>query len=75
MPSFLLIPLGTFVVDEDITEEESLMELLRKEADAAIFKSLGLNFGKVVKLKREFKSLLEHESATNKKKGSHQWLT
>lgn len=50
------------IIDEDITGEEAMAELLDKECDALIFQRLGLSFGKVVKLKEEFKHIRRKQS-------------
>lgn len=62
-----------FVTDEDITDEEAMRELLKKETDAAIFKGLGLNFGKVVKLKSLKASTYSHQQKLERQ--SHLWQT
>lgn len=65
-----------FFSDEDILDEESLGELLMLDGSADIFQKLKLNFGKVVKLKNHFKTIIERKMATKKafkKSLSQQW--
>lgn len=55
-------------LDEDIVDEESFGELLIMDGTAAIFGKLKLNFGKIVKLKKHFKTIVERTMATPKNK-------
>ncbi|KXJ21235.1 hypothetical protein AC249_AIPGENE1446 [Exaiptasia diaphana] len=57
--------------DEDIIDQDTLGELLVMDSEAEIFKKLNLNFGKVIKLKNHFKSLLERKKLESKKRISH----
>lgn len=50
-------------IEEDITDEDSIAELVSRNADASIFTKLELTYGKAIKLKKDIQHLVPTKSS------------